>query len=114
MFLPVSFDHLFRLILQVPVNCITFDHLFKSFGASHSPIQRRSSQTSWIDQSRCTSVFLGPAGMISSKLSAYIGHTPWFCGQGNTLLHDIFDVELEEKRVRVCDLKLSKAEKVLL
>lgn len=34
--------------------------------------------------------------------------------QGNTLLHEIFDVELEEKRVRVCDLKLSSIEKVLL
>lgn len=34
--------------------------------------------------------------------------------QGNTLLHEIFDVELEEKRVRVCDLKLSSIEKRML
>jgi len=49
---------------------------------------------------------------LRSKSSAYLGHNPWLCEQGNTLLHEIFEVELEEKRVRVCDLKLSQVEKV--
>uniref|UniRef100_A0A7I4A9E2 Interferon-related developmental regulator N-terminal domain-containing protein n=1 Tax=Physcomitrium patens TaxID=3218 RepID=A0A7I4A9E2_PHYPA len=34
--------------------------------------------------------------------------------QSNILLHEIFDVELEEKRVRVCDLQLNPTEKRML
>lgn len=49
---------------------------------------------------------------LRSKFSAYFGHNPWLFEQGNNLLHEIFEVELEEKRVRVCDLKLSQTEKV--
>lgn len=48
------------------------------------------------------------------EFSANLGFNPWLCEQGNTLLQEIFKVELEESRVRVRDLKLNQVEKVLM
>lgn len=50
-----------------------------------------------------------------NRLQHYLGDKGFQAHmQGNTLLHEIFGVELEEKRVRVCDMNLSRVEKKML
>ncbi|KAG0583280.1 hypothetical protein KC19_3G123300 [Ceratodon purpureus] len=50
-----------------------------------------------------------------NALKSYLGESGLQAHmQGNVLLHEIFEVELEEKRVRVCELKLSSVEKRMM
>jgi hypothetical protein len=87
----------------------------QSFGTSHYPIRRLSCQSSCTGRSRCMFVSLGRPCMALPdlslefvlKITSSFGPYPWLCEQGNTLLHEIFGIELEKEREKVLLIKYS-------